>query len=67
MVEQRNRDGGTVKKRDGETLELIWNSDGGTKELLQWNRTTEKVDQWNNNGGPVEQIWWKSGTMMVEQ
>ena len=34
MMEQRNRDGGTVKKRDGETVELIWNRDGGTEEQL---------------------------------
>ena len=40
MVEHWNGDGeteeqrqcGTVKKRDGETVELIWNSDGGTEE-----------------------------------
>ena len=32
MVKQRNRDSEPVKKRDGETVELIWNSDGGTEE-----------------------------------
>ena len=56
MVEQRNRDGGTVKKRDGKTVELIWKSDCGTEKQLWWKRTTEMVDQWNNNGGTVEQI-----------
>ena len=67
MVEHRNKDGGTVKKRDGKTVELIWNSDGGTEKQLWWNRTTETVDQWNNNGGTVEQIWWKRRTIIVEQ
>ena len=37
MVEQRNRDGGTVKKRDGETVELIM--------VDQWNRYGGKVEQ----------------------
>ena len=52
MVEQRNRDGGTVKKRDGKTVELIWKSDCGTE---------------NSYGGRGQQRWWTSGTIMVEQ
>ena len=60
MVEQWNRYGGTVKKRDKETVELICNSDGGTQEQLWWNKTTEMVNQWNNNGGTVEQ-WNRYG------
>ena len=55
MVEQRNRDGGTVKKRDGETLELIWNSDSGTGQQRRWTTGTIMLDQWNRYGGKVEQ------------
>ena len=55
MVEQRNRDSGTVEWR-------WWTS--GTMMVDQWKIM---VEQWNRYGGTVEQLWRNSAKEMVEQ
>ena len=40
MVEQKNRDGGTVERRwwnSGTEMVDQWNNDGGTVEQIWWN------------------------------
>ena len=64
MVEQGNRNGGTVEPR-------WWNSgpaDGGTVEQSWWNSRTSDVgtvehmmvEQSNRDGRSVEERWWNS-------
>ena len=65
MVEQWNRDGGTVEQ-------LWWNSGKDMVEqcnsgTVMVNSGTEMVEQWNSYGGTLEKRRWNSGTMMVEQ
>ena len=66
MVEQWNRDGGTVEQiwwTGGTVIVGQWNGDGGTVDYLmveQWN-----ICWWNSrrsDDGTVEQSWWKSRT-----
>ena len=58
MVEQWNRDSGTVQKNSGTvdhlTVEYLKNHGGKLEHLM--------VEQWNRDGGTVEQRWWNSGT-----